>query len=342
MNRYGTGVAADDFSRESRDFFRGKRVLVTGGGGFVGSHAVEQLVALEARPVVPLRGSCPSWLSSLCSVIDVIEDCDLADPVKSLDAARDCAVVLHLAARVGGLSYNLAHPASIFDANMRTALNVARAAVAQRVDRFLLCSSACVYPRHCSIPTPEDEGFRDEPEPTNAGYGWAKRMAEFLVRGCETEFGLPVAIARPYNTYGPRDTFDPERSHVIPALIRKAVEARGKVFEVWGSGRVSRSFLYVDDAARGLIETAARAKNSEPINLGNDEETPIGALAETVADLVGELTGRRPGVRFKDDAPEGQPRRCCDVRRARERIEFTARVPLGEGLRRTIEWYLGQ
>jgi GDP-L-fucose synthase len=191
-----------------------------------------------------------------------------------------------------------------------------------------------VYPRACTIPTPETEGFSGTPEETNEGYGWAKRMAEFEAAAVHKEFGLRVAIARPYNAYGPRDDFDPETSHVIPALIRKALSGQDPL-EVWGDGTQTRAFLYVEDFVRGLLEVAERYAECDPVNLGADEEVSIGDLAR----MIVELCGSRARLRFETGAPKGQPRRNCDTAKAREKLAFSAKVPLREGLRRTIEWY---
>ncbi len=336
---YKSSVDASDFHPDTVSFFAGKSVLVTGGCGFIGSHVVEQLLALGAIPASVSRSGEHKILAALPSPIDVLR----ADLTKSADVDAllekdDFDVVMHLAADVGGLSYNLAHPASIFDSNMRMALNVLAAAQRVGMSRTLLCSSACVYPRFCTVPTPEDEGFKDEPEPTNAGYGWSKRMLEFLGKQYSEEFGLSVAIARPYNAYGPRDEFDPNRSHVIPALIRKAFEA-DSAFDVWGDGATSRSFVYVDDFARGLIEVAARYPEADALNIGAEEEVQIAALARMIAEIVGEKTGRKLGPVFDPTAPTGQPRRNCLTTKAREKIGFEAKITLAEGLRKTIDWY---
>jgi len=167
-------------------------------------------------------------------------------------------------------------------------------------------------------------------------------MLEFLGMQYEQEFGLSVAIARPYNAYGPRDQFDPERSHVIPALIRKAVDSGGGEFPVWGNGEASRAFVYVDDFARGLIEVAARHPKADPVNIGADEEVAIRHLAEMIADLTFELTGKQPRPVFDPSAPTGQPRRNCDTTKARAVLDYVTREPLKDGLRKTIKWHLNR
>jgi len=240
---------------------------------------------------------------------------------------------------VVGLEYNSTHPASIFHENMQIFLNVIKAAQQLKVDRFLVTSSACVYPRFCTIPTSEDEGFLGEPEPTNSGYGWAKRMQEYLGAQYAREFGLSVSIARPYNAYGPRDNFDPTSSHVIPALIRKAFESSNGFLDVWGDGSHSRSFLYVEDFARGLLEVAARYPMAEPINLGAEEETTIRELATQIASLVSQIRGVRIQPRFEPAGLTGQPRRCCDTSKANRVLGFRAQMALSEGLKRTVEWF---
>ncbi|ARJ65936.1 hypothetical protein WV31_09850 [Magnetospirillum sp. ME-1] len=340
MTGYRSGVGAHGFHPDTKAFFAGKRVAVTGGSGFIGSHVVEQLLALGARVIVPCRSSGGYATHSGTGV--EIRRADLTDQQSCRAALDGAQVVMHLAADVAGLAYNMAHPASIFDANMRMGLSVLAACRDLAVERVLVCSSACVYPRYCSVPTPEEEGFKDEPEPTNGGYGWSKRMLEFLGAQYASEYGMSVAIGRPYNAYGPRDTFDPERSHVIPALIRKAVEARDGVVKVWGDGKASRSFVYVDDFARGLIEVAARHAKADPINIGANEETTIGELAGLIAGQVAERTGRPLRLEFDTSAPTGQPRRHCDTTKAERLLGFTARVGLAEGMAKTIDWYLSQ
>jgi GDP-L-fucose synthase len=335
---YRSACQPADFHPKSREFFRGRTVAVTGGTGFIGSHLVEQLLELEASCIVLSRSGKPGFLAEHAARID-LRACDLESLEATRQAIRGASVVLNLAASVAGLKYNSEHPASIFDANMRMFLNVIRASQEAGVERFLVTSSACVYPRFCSLPTPESEGFAGEPEPTNSGYGWAKRMQEYLGAQYAREFGLPVAIARPYNAYGPRDNFAPETSHVIPALIRKAYETPGDEFEVWGDGTHSRSFLYVDDFARGLVEVAARYPVADPVNLGADEEITIGDVAREIGKVVSELRGSPIVPRFQPAGLTGQPRRHCDTSKAIRELGFQSHMPFREGLRRTIHWY---
>ena len=316
-------------------FWRGQRVLVTGGNGFIGSHLVELLLARGAR--VTTTASSPAtefrFLESVKSDIRTVVG-DLADSDVARRAVASQDVVFHLAARVGGIEYNVKYPGSIFRDNMAVYMSVLEAARAVDVGLFLVTSSACVYPRHCTIPTPEEEGFKDRPEPTNEGYGWAKRMQEFLGEAYAQEFGMKIRIARPYNCYGPRDNSDPASNHVIPALIRRLMSGDNPLV-VWGDGSASRSFLYVTDFARGLMAVAERSPQVEAINIGADEETTIKELAETLV----RLSGMGTEIVFDPSKPAGQPRRRCDTRLAERLLGFRAEVSLEEGLAKTIAWY---
>ncbi len=316
-------------------YWHGKRVVVTGGAGFIGSHVVERLLPLAAEVVVPTRqDGIPEHVRSFAKDITLVHG-DLRDAELAARAMQDADVVLMLAAIVGGIEYNMAHQGSVFRDNIGVFLQTLEACRQQNVGRVLVTSSACVYPRFCQIPTPESEGFVGRPEPTNEGYGWAKRMEEFLAGAYSREFAMSVAVARPYNAYGPRDNFEPASSHVIPALVRKAFCDPGDELVVWGSGQQSRSFLYVSDFADGLIRVCERAADTEPVNVGADEETTIGSVAQTICDLAG--TGKR--VVFDTSKHEGQPRRHCDVSRLQADYEFSARVPLSDGLRATVDYF---
>lgn len=318
-------------------FWDGKKVLVTGGAGFVGSHLTERLVTSGADVgVVVADDFSRGEQANIAGVMESIR-IDTADIEKAADCDRICKgidVVFHLAARVGGVGRNAKHPATMFRRNLRMSSYMLEAAAKAGVERFCVVSSACVYRRDCTIPTPEDEGFVDWPEETNVGYGWAKRMAEFEAYAVNREFGLAVAIARPYNAYGPRDHFDPVNGHVIGSLIRRVLKGENPL-KVWGDGSQTRAFLYVDDFVRGLMEVTENYAECDPVNLGSDEEVTIKKLAETIV----ELSGLKTEIEFDSSKPSGQPRRNCDSRKARETFGFTAEVPLREGLRRTMDWY---
>lgn len=317
------------------NFWTPRRVAVTGGAGFVGSHVVEQLVAAGARVTVVddfSRGSEDNLRAARASL--TIIRADLCDVRAAADAFRGQEIVLHLAAAVAGVAQNQAHPATMFHHNAALNLAVLEAARQAGVGQVELVSTACVYPRGCRIPTPETDGFLDDPEPSNLGYGWAKRMAEVQARLYAAEYGMRIGIVRPYNTYGPRDHMDPETSHVIPALLHRVLRGEDPVV-VWGDGAQSRAFLYVADFARGVLEAAERYPQPDPVNLGTREEI---AIKDLIA-LILELCGRRPRVVFDTTKPAGQPRRNCDTSKAERLIGFHARVPLRDGLQRTIAWY---
>lgn len=319
----------------SQDFYNGKKVLVTGGAGFIGSHLVEMLVARGALVTVPVRSEKSSldFLMSVQPKITIVY-ADLLDSKRCEEITREQDIVMNLAALVGGIEYNIKHPGSIFRDNIQIFMNVIEAARKAKVERFLVTSSACVYPRHCTIPTPETEGFLNRPEPTNEGYGWAKRMEEFLADAYHNEFGMKIAIARPYNAYGPRDNFKPESSHVIPALIKRVVDGENPLV-VWGDGSQSRSFLYVTDFARGLMEVCEKYPESDVLNIGADEETTIKQIVE----MIVELAGVKTVIQFDTSKPTGQPRRHCDVTKVKQKIGYQAQVRLRDGLRNSINWY---
>jgi len=314
-----------------------KKVLVTGGGGFIGSHVVEELLSRGRGVRVTVAGRAgPVKRRNLSAVWKDIRfaAAELSDPAAARRLCKGQDVVINMAASVGGVGWNSKHPGSLFRDNMAIGTNVLEAARRADVGRFLVVSSACVYPRDCAIPTPETEGFRDAPEKTNEGYGWAKRMQEYLGRAYAEEFGMEIAIARPYNAYGPRDHFDPKLSHVIAALVKRVCDGENPV-QVWGDGKTTRSFLYVEDFARGLLDVAEKYPKADPLNIGADDEISVGGLAALIVRLAG--TGAK--LTFDPSKPSGQPRRRCDVRKAAKAIGFKARVALPEGLAKTIAWY---
>lgn len=335
---YKTAVKKNDFHSVTQQFFKNKTVAVTGGTGFIGSHLVEQLLQLEANPIVISRNENPHFLSSILNRIE-LRQCDLMNFNATVEAFKNSDVVINLAATIGGLAFNKKHPASIYHQNTQLFLNTIEAARLANIDYFTTCSSACVYPRFCSLPTPECEGVKDEPEPTNSGYGWAKRMQEYLSIKYVEEFGMKIAIPRPYNGYGPRDNFNSDTSHVIPSLIKKAFDSNSGYFDVWGNGDHTRSFLYVDDFARGILEITARYACHDPINIGADEEITIKTLAHLIANEVSAIRQQEIHPRFNESGLTGQPRRKCDTTKIVREIAFETQINLIAGLRKTIQWY---
>lgn len=316
-------------------FWEGKKVLVAGGAGFIGSHLVEQLVEASAKVRVAdnLENGSLENLSSCRNKIEFVE-ADLTQQEACKKVCKDMDIVMNLAAKVGGIEYNKNHQGTMFTQNILLATQILEAARKNDVERYLCVSSACVYPRYCTIPTPESEGFNDIPEPTNLGYGWAKRMAEVQAQCYAEEYGMKIAIVRPYNAYGPRDHFDPEKSHVVPAIIKRIFDGENPLV-VWGNGEQTRAFLYVTDFARGLIEAVEKYPVADPINLGTDEEIKIKDMVE----MIIKLSGKNINVLFDTSMPVGQPRRNCDTIKAKEKIGFEAKVKLKDGLRETIRWY---
>jgi len=318
------------------NFYKHKMIIVTGGAGFIGSHLVEMLV--EQGAFVRVVGTQPpsqlKFLQDVKASIDY-HQVDLLSPLDSYQSLfKNQTLVFHLAARVAGIEYNRHHPATMLRDNSQMALNVFEAARIAKVDRIQFVSSACVYPRYCTIPTPESEGFLDEPEPTNYGYGWAKRFGELVAKTYAQEFKLGVSIVRPYNCYGPRDDFNPATSHVIPALIRRVLSKEDPIV-VWGDGTATRSFLYVEDFARGLTEAMEHYPQPDAVNIGTNEEVTIKELIE----LIVKISGVKSNIEFDSTKPNGQPRRNCNTAKAINKIGFKAKVDLATGLKNTIEWY---
>jgi len=316
-------------------FWDNRRTVVAGGCGFVGSHLVERLLALGARVTLAdcRRDALDGPLAPVAGDVTCLVG-DLREASFAAEAVASAEVVFNLAAVVGGLHYNSTHPGSLFTDNVTVGLGLLEAARKAGVERYCVVSSACVYPRFPAVPTGEDQGFVEDPEVTNLGYGWAKRVLELQARFYADQYGMKIAVARPYNIYGPRDDFEWETSHVIPALIRKVVEGAGEI-EVWGDGTQTRSFLYVTDAVEGLCLLAENRPTAEPVNLGTDEEVSIAELTRRIV----RIAGSEAELRFNTDRPRGQPRRKGDFTRAREWIGHAPAVRLDEGLRRTIEWY---
>ena len=317
-------------------FWEEKEVLVTGGAGFIGSHLVEILVKSGAKVTVAdsMENGNLQNLSSVSKKIKLVKK-DLRILSNCVNVSKDSEIVMNLAAIVGGVGYNQVHPGSMFHDNILLSTQMLEAARINDAERFLAVSSACVYPRFCAIPTPESEGFKDSPEPSNAGYGWAKRMAEFAAQSYAQEYGMKIAIARPYNTYGPRDHFEKERAHVIPSIMMRIFGGENPLV-VWGNGKQSRSFVYVEDVARGLALITEKFPEAIPLNIGTDEEVEIGKLVS----MLVSLSGKKTEISFDESKPSGQPRRNADTSLAKEKIGFTAKVSLKEGLKNSIDWYV--
>ena len=304
--------------------FETQRIFLTGGTGFLG-HAVQ--AALRARGVTDVLAPSSAELDLL--------DRAAADRAMA-DAAPDC--VIHLAARVGGIGANMATPASLYLENLMLGTNAIEAARAAGVGKIVVVGTICSYPKHTPVPFQETSLWMGYPEETNAPYGIAKLAQLTHLQANRAQYGQRGIYLMPTNLYGPGDKFHPDVSHVIPALIRKCVLARERNAEeivVWGTGAASREFLYVDDAAAGIVAAAEHYDGPEPVNLGANRELLVKELVE----IVTELTGFEGRIRWDETKPDGQPRRCVDPSRARELFGFTANTDFREGLEATIRWY---
>ena len=315
------------------NFYKDKNVLVTGGNGFIGSFVVERLLKDGANVSIASRTQ-KKFLSHVENDIKFVK-CDLLNKNDALNACTDQDFVFHLASRVAGIGYNIEHSGTMMTENSIMSLNMLDAARKSSVERYQYISSTCVYPREASIPTPEGEGMLGDPEPSNLGYGWAKRVGELQAKMHAKEFGMKVSIIRPMNAYGPRDDFDPETSHVIPALIRKIINAKTEV-SIWGSGNQTRAFVYVDDVARGMLMTLEKLTIPDPINIGTNEEIKIKDLVSTIVNIT-----ERDDLQIKYDTtkPEGQLRKTAATKKAEELIQYKPKYSLEEGLKHTIDWY---
>jgi GDP-L-fucose synthase len=296
-----------------------RRVLVTGGGGFVGSHLVERLRAHGLDPFVARRAEY---------------DLTVWDDAERLFAESRPELVYHLAAEVGGIGANRANPGRYWYANLLMGAHVLELARRHGVRKVVVAGTVCAYPKHTPVPFLEDDLWDGYPEETNAPYGVAKKAILVGAQAYREQYGLDAIFLLPANLYGPRDNFDLETSHVIPALIRKMLGSRDEVV-LWGDGSPTREFLYVEDLVSGLMLAAERYDGPEPVNVGTGEETSIRDLAE----LVAELTGFEGEIVWDESMPNGQPRRKLDTTRAEELFGFRAETPLREGLERTIAWY---
>ena len=295
------------------------RTLVTGGGGFLGSHLVERLQRDDHDVVVPRSRE-----------YDLTHE---GDTVRLFADARP-EVVFHLAAEVGGIGANRENPGRYWYANLMMGAHVLEESRRQRVRKLVLVGTVCSYPKLTPTPFREDELWNGYPEETNAPYGVAKKAVLVGAQSYREQYGLDAIYLLPANLYGPRDNFDLQTSHVIPALVRKMLTSTDEI-TLWGDGSPTREFLYVDDCVDGLVLAAERYDGAEPVNLGTGVETSIRELAE----LIAELTGFAGEIVWDTSMPNGQPRRQLDASRAAERFGFRARMPLRDGLERTIAWY---
>lgn len=304
----------------------GKRIVVTGGAGFLGSRLVEFLRARDCPPqniVVPRSRQYD--LTTESGVQRLYED---AKP----------HIVIHLAAVVGGIGANRQHPGEFYYKNLVMGALLMEYARRAAVEKFVAIGTICAYPKHTPVPFSEDELWNGYPEETNAPYGIAKKAMLVQAQSYRQEYGFNGIYLLPVNLYGPNDNFDPASSHVIPALIKKCVDARragAESIEVWGTGKATREFLYVDDAAEGILLATESYDGPEPVNIGAGMEISIRDLVE----LICELTGFGGQVDWNTDKPDGQPRRMLDTRRAHELFGFKAQTDFREGLRKTIRWY---
>jgi GDP-L-fucose synthase len=302
----------------------GRRIMVTGGAGFLGRAVVQRLEEGGATDVMVPRSAR--------------YDLRTRDGVDRALAAARPELIVHLAAVVGGIGANRANPGRFFYENAIMGIQLIEAARVAGVAKFVTVGTVCAYPKFTPVPFREDDLWNGYPEETNAPYGLAKKMLLVQGQAYREQYGLNAIYLLPVNLYGPGDNFDPASSHVIPALIKKCIDARNAArpfIEVWGTGSASREFLYVDDAAEGINLAAERYDGSEPVNLGVGREITIRELVE----LIVRLTGFAGEVRWDASKPDGQPRRALDTSRARERFGFEARTSFEEGLRRTIDWY---
>jgi len=305
-------------------FWSDKKILITGGAGFFGSQVVNQLIekgVLKENIRIPRS-----------------KDVDLRKLENCVHVVKDCDIVIHLAAKVGGIGFNQNFPGQLFYDNAIMGIQIIEAARKAGVEKCVIVGTICAYPKCTPVPFKEDNLWNGYPEETNAPYGLAKKMLLVQSQAYRQEYGFNSIYLLPVNLYGPGDNFDPTSSHVIPALIKKFTEAKRdnrSYVEVWGTGSASREFLYVDDAARGIILATEHYNKPYPVNLGSGTEITIRDLV----DLIQELTGFSGDIHWDTTKPDGQPKRRLDVSRAKQEFGFEAKMPFNKGLKKTIQWY---
>lgn len=304
---------------------KNKRIVVTGGAGFLGSHLVAELEKEKPAEIIVPRS----------------KDVDLRNKKDAARIVKDADIVIHLAANVGGIGYNQEHPAELFYDNLLMGTHVLHESYKAGVEKFVGIGTICAYPKYTPVPFKEEDIWNGYPEETNAPYGLAKKMLLVQSQAYQDQYNFPAIYLLPTNLYGPRDNFDPESSHVIPALIRKFVEAKdadAPEVTVWGTGAPTREFLFVEDAAQAIVMATKRYNKPEPVNLGSNFEISIAELAHTIGDVVG-YTGK---IVFDTSKPDGQPRRKIDTSRAEEEFGFSSKVTFPKGLKKTVDWYRTQ
>ncbi|MFH2068631.1 MAG: GDP-L-fucose synthase [Candidatus Omnitrophota bacterium] len=319
------------------EFWQNKRVLVTGGAGFLGSFVVDKLKERGCQNIF----------------IPQIQDYNLVEMEAVKRVYRDAKpdIVIHLAAKVGGIGANLKNPGSFCYDNLMMGTQLMEIGRQCNLKKFVALGTICAYPKYTPVPFQEKDLWNGYPEETNAPYGLAKKMLLVQAQAYRQQYGFNAIYLLPVNLYGPGDNFNPESSHVIPALIRKCLEAKEKschsegqspeksqpFITVWGTGKPTREFLYVEDAAEAIILSAEKYNKPEPVNIGAGFEISIKDLAR----LIAQLTGFKGEISWDNSKPDGQPRRCLDTSRAKKEFGFTARTSFEEGLARTIAWYVG-
>jgi len=307
--------------------FENKRIVVTGGAGFLGGYVIEGLQKRGCRNIL----------------VPLIEKYDLVrhDDINRMYDDMQPDIVIHLAASVGGIGANRKHPGEYFYKNLMMGVQLIEQGRRNNIEKFVAVGTVCAYPKFTPVPFREEELWNGYPEETNAPYGLAKKMLLVQSQAYRQEYNFNSIFLLPVNLYGPRDNFDPACSHVIPALIKRCVEAveTGKTYiECWGTGAASREFIYAADAAAGILLATKHYNGPEPVNIGSGFEIEIKKVAEKIASL----TGFRGEIRWDSTKPDGQSRRCLDTTKAKELFGFTARTPFDAGLQKTIEWYKRQ
>lgn len=306
----------------TKSFWTDKKVLITGGNGFLGTHLVKKLK--EKGP-------------KMIRIADT-DKYDLRKYEDCLKASKGMDVVIHLAAKVGGIGFNREFPGDLFDDNILMGTFMMKAGRVNKVKKYVAIGTICAYPKFTPVPFREENLWMGYPEETNAPYGLAKKMQLVQAQAYRDQYGFNSIFLLPVNLYGPGDNFDSKSSHVIPALIKKFVDAKKdnkREVVVWGTGKASREFLYVTDAAEGIIKAAEKYEKSDPVNLGAGFEIRIKDLAE----LIKELSGFKGKIVWDKSKPDGQPRRMLDVSKAKKEFGFAAKTPFKVGLKKTIDWY---